>query len=371
MKSMNNFDRYGNQLGELACFFRRIALEVDESPDAILGYRYSAIMKQNMTMTYRNPVERVRFYEAAGYGDASVCLSCPGPSLSGMMLKELGTQEQSDQFHRYVTQHHARTFLAVTEPGCGSNLSNLKSRIQKNSAGYSLNSEKWLVGQGATGSVGVLIAKLSEHPLGLCAILISPQVLASQKNQPDSYIERTTLPMVGLRGARLGRLKFKNIAIADDAVLGGQLSVIERGMMALIKTFNCMRPCIGALAIGTAQALIDYSYYVKTKFSAAEKRALLSLTLHVSIARQFIYFAAQQYLQDPYETEHSSLAKIKATQLVESVANTVRSILGREALIEHPLIAKWHRDSYGFEYMEGTQAMQKINVYSAYQKKFS
>ena len=37
-------------------------------------------------------------------------------------------------------------------------------------------------------------------------------------------------------------------------------------------------------------------------------------------------------------------------------------LLGRGALLDHPLLEKWRRDSAGFEVMEGTASIQKLNI---------
>ena len=47
---------------------------------------------------------------------------------------------------------------------------------------------------------------------------------------------------------------------------------------------------------------------------------------------------------------------------------TVASLLGPGSLLEHPLLEKWSRDARGFEFMEGTSNMQKLNVFQGLEK---
>jgi alkylation response protein AidB-like acyl-CoA dehydrogenase len=42
------------------------------------------------------------------------------------------------------------------------------------------------------------------------------------------------------------------------------------------------------------------------------------------------------------------------------------SLLGPAARLEHPLLGKWWRDASGFEFMEGTTAIQRLAVAQGY-----
>lgn len=360
MNYLSNCDRYGAALGEAAAFFRQIAFEIDSQPDGITKYQSHPAINNLVFTEKQTCLERVKSYEALGYGDAGVLLACPGPSLAGMVIDEVGNDEQKNFFEHYVKTEKARTFLAVTEPQYGSHLGSLTTRLNSSNHLAILNGEKWLVGHGGTGSIGVVIIKTSDGPLGVRALLLTPQEL-QQHN-----IERYILPMTGLRGARIGRLIFKDARVDKNYLLGSHLSATEYGMMALIKTFNRMRPCVGALAIGTAQAVVDYVYKVKSHLYGSQKTLLCLLNHKISAARELLFKAACRVEENPYESGFSSLAKVTATHLAEETIKMVTKILGKGCFIHHPNLEKWYRDIWGFEYMEGTQNMHRKNTFNAY-----
>lgn len=364
MNNFSNYDRFGRGLGDAAAFFRSIALEIDAEPARIERYKSHQAINNLVYSFGQNSIDRMKSYEALGYGDAGVLLACPGGSLAGVVVDEIGDPNQRNLFYQHIHTEKARTFLAVTEPEYGSNLSSINTRaeIKKGSSGI-LNGEKWLVGHGATGTIGVVIVKLNEGPLGIRALLLTKNDL----NKTD-HIQRTLLPMTGLRGARLGRLIFCDLPVQFDYLLGTHLSSVKQGMMALIKTFNRMRPCIGALAVGTAQAMIDYADSNNFFVNAEEKQKIKLLNHSISISKSLLLAAAKKVEQDPYESGLSSLAKFRATHVAEETASTVLGGLTRDRLIDHPLLEKWYRDVWGFEFMEGTRNMHCMNAFKSYQR---
>jgi len=359
-------ERYGDFLADTVRYFRTIGFEIDRAPDSIIQYYHRLPMNQLIDLCQYTCRDRLNVYEALSYGDAGVFLACPGPSLAGMIIHELADKTQREIFYQHVFDQRARTFLAVTEPNCGSNIHLLTTALERKNNlfdQYQLSGEKWLVGHGATGSIGVTLARVSRGPLGVTAVLLTPDLLNQQA------IERTSLPMVGLRGARLGHLIFNEAIVPHENILGHHRSAIERGMAALIKTFNQMRPCVGAMAVGVAQAILDYIYEQKNQFNRKESEKYDSLSMKVGAARQLLYEAAEYIDRNPYDSVPASLAKAKATAVVEEVSREAFLFFGSCSMVDHPWLEKWYRDAWGFEYMEGTTHIHKKNVFYAYGKK--
>jgi alkylation response protein AidB-like acyl-CoA dehydrogenase len=319
-------------------------------------------MRSLIMPTQMHCLERVKTYEALGYGDASVTLACPGPSLAGLMVDELGDSQQQTFFYKHFENVPVRTFLAVTEPGAGSALSMLKTQFccDRQSEFGKLRGEKWLVSHGASGALGVVIVRTANTPLGIRALLLSPAILRG-----ESGVVRTPLSMTGLRGANLARLQFQNVDVPQSLLLGNHKSPLQHGMMALIKTFNRMRPCIAALAIGIAQAALDYVLEQGTQHAVATLRHLRRLQQRIDIVREMLYAAAAGIDHNPFESGAVSLAKAAATELAEKTVTVLCTMIGMAGGVWHPLLGKWRRDVAGFEYMEGTRNIQQLNVFQA------
>lgn len=361
--------RYGDALAADATFFREIAFAVDSNPEEITKYYDHSAVGKFTKDRKSSCLERTKVFEAGAYGDAGVLLASPGPSLSGLMLRELGTVAQQELFFDYVESTKARTFLAVTEPNHGSDANNMCTFLlpdRSSTDHYLLKGEKCLVGNGACASIGVVIARTSLNPLGINAVLLTPDMLQVDSTVVNDHLVRKPLPTFGLAGAQLAQLIFNEYPIEKKCLLGQHLSAVNRGMLAVIKTFNRMRPSVAALALGLAQAVLDYIYMERVQFNSHEESLFIRLTTLVNTARHLLHMAAATIDSNPLATVTASLAKVKATAVAETVTTQCWQFFGKGAFYEHPWLAKWYRDSFGFEYMEGTTNIHKKNICQEY-----
>lgn len=369
MPYINPARRYGQELFGFARFFRRLALSVDKQPDQLLEYVTHPAIQKLLRDDSSTAVERTLYLEAYAYGDPGVMMACPGPSLSGLMIRELGTQSQIDDFYQYLKNHHARTFFALTEPNKGSDAGKLECRLTPNHSlpgHYILNGEKCLFGNASKGKLGVILARTNEGPLGIRAVLITPELLESKQN----YIVRKRLPSIGLRGAQIGWMRFNNCPIAPEQLLGQGKAPMERGMMAVIKTFNRLRTGVGALALGQAQAVLDYFYEHNSYFRVGQVNAYTQYYYQIEAARELLLEAAGQIDSSPFDSAKISVAKVQATTVAEKVIAGVIGMMEPDVLFENPWIAKCYRDCFSWEYMEGTRNMQFKNIFQYMQTQY-
>lgn len=322
---------YPESLMESINYFRNISFEIDKDPSLIKNHLNFFSIKACAEDRQSSCFERTKRIEALSYGDPGVLLACPGPSLSGLMVRELGNSEQKEQFFSYISEKLSTTFLAVTEPSKGSDAGKMQTILKKQGVDdYQLFGEKYLVGHGANAPLGVVVARLSRGPLGIIAVLLTPDILSS--HYPS--LHRKHLNTVGLRGARLSHLTFSGLKIKDHHVLGLHLSPTQRGMMAVIKTFNRMRPGVAAFAVGHAQAIIDYA---KTNFhfSHDQKNSITALNTELMSVRMMLYDAAKAIDDDPMKGGYASSAKKKSTELIEKIFSTLFFLFLLKSLIIH------------------------------------
>lgn len=356
--------RYGKKGVADIELFRQIACKIDENPGSITNYFDARIIKKLITDETSSCLDRVRLTERLSYGDVGVLLACPGPSLAGILIRELANDAQKTVFYDHVQSKKSTTFFALTEPDHGSDIAGIKSSLIKSSSGhYIVNANKWFIGHGVDASVGVLIVKQSKGPLGLCCLLITEDLLAQHS---DSASERREMDTLGLKGARLSTLTLNNIHIDENFILGLEKDPVKRGMMAVLKVFNQMRPIVSAFSLGLSQAFIDYIYVNCDRLTPDNKTIIDALDTEVSVVRRMLYTTAHQVDQDKFNMRYSSQVKVMSTRLIEKIMSFVIEIFGQSLLYDHPLLLKWLRDGYGFEFMEGTSHANLLNVYNSF-----
>ncbi|MGU5795452.1 acyl-CoA dehydrogenase family protein [Aeromonas hydrophila] len=358
---MMNFDRsvalthYDEKWLDLAQLFRSLSLEVLNDRDVVLAHLDRPHFDEVYADRTSTCFERARMYESLSYGDPSVLLSCPGPSLSGIVLRELGSPEQQDQFFDHVSGQRARTCMAVTEPEKGSDAGNPTSSLNTD---HLLQAEKWLVGNGREATMGTIVVRTGPGPYSIVVVMLTPETLS------HTGTFRQLLPLAGLQGAGLSHLHFDNVPVKPEQVLGMHRRPLERGMHAVIKTFYRMRPCVCAMALGNAQALLDHALpYLQTPSARELHRALQS---QADGARALNLRAAQRIDDQIFDGAAVSLAKACATELAEKVSRSMPLLTGTAHYMTDAWLQKATTDVHGYEWMEGSLDMQRLNIVAGY-----
>ena len=355
---MLNADRYASLYGDTFVdevkWLREVSPIIDSYSDLAeqrdyRNDRLDQLLLDSFTMT---TYERVQMFEKLSYGDAGALLFSSGPSLSGVILNEAGSEEHKAQFYDYIKERRCRTFFAVTEPGKGSDAANLQSRLTDGR----LSGKKWLVSNGFCGEIGVALFKTGDGPLATRAALLTNEIVNS------SQIKRHLLRQYSLRGARLSYLEFDELPVPDEQLLGQHLNPCERGLFSMVRTFNKMRPCVVGLGIGYAQAVVDLLQDNLANNHSEWKQTCSGLNTILAGIRTLNQRAAKTADKEPDNTSYSSIAKIELDDLVKKIRPL---LLEHIAQLDDPLfdhVKKFIRDSYAFDFMEGTHVIQKHNL---------
>lgn len=352
-----NLDRaaqlYGTEWVEAAAWYRGNALDVVDDPNLVLRHLDHPAVAQKVRAEFViDARERAHMFEALSYGDASFLLTTPGPSLSGVLLDTIGDEQQREYFRGYVLGNLSRAFFAVTEPGRGSDAANLEARYLDGV----LTGEKMLFGNGAAAPLGTVLARVGDGPLDTVALLLTPELVAS------AAVRGQVLDQCAMHGAQLSHLRFDRLPVPGELVLGRHLKLAERGLMGMMKTFHRFRPAVASMALGHAQAIVDYT---RLYFPACSPD-LDGYDQELARVRALNRAAAAVVDRDPLRSAEVSLAKHRATRAAERVAVRLSTGLPAAALVEHPWLAKSLADVFAFEFMEGTSPIQLGNVLNGF-----
>ncbi|MDP1574039.1 MAG: acyl-CoA dehydrogenase family protein [Coxiellaceae bacterium] len=349
-------DRYGEKLYAYARNFREIALIIDQDPSKIKNYFNLPAIDFLVSDKNSTALERTCYLEAFSYGDLGVLLASPGPSLSGLMLRELGSQNQIDEFYSEIQSKKMRTFFGLTEPKKGSDANNIDTQLIKKDKSYFLTGEKCFFGNGAVAETGIVLARINDGPVGIRAIWLKPALLKSQ------CIEKQVLPMASLKGAQISYMRFSNLEVPESLILGGHKSVCQNGLLSILKVFNQLRTGVGALAIGQAQAVYDLVLQLRKSDFFSRGSFFDELHHQLTAARRYLHFAADSVDKSPLDFYHVSASKVMATRTAETVISACYDLCDINQLIENPWIVKAYRDVFCWEFMEGTTMIQKIHL---------
>jgi acyl-CoA dehydrogenase len=370
-----DLDALRDHLQPISAVLRDHALSIDANPEALNtlldagmpyrelggfppGYLDSPFRVRGAPAYLRTCAERVVVAEMLAWGDASAGVGAPGPSMAGVVIDDLGDEEQRDRFYRRAAQPKTWTFFGLTEPNRGSDAAALETAVVEVDSGRSssqmvLRGHKQYVGNVARASLGVVFARHRSGPLGLGSYLVDT-------SRPG--FEATPLVTTGMRGVQLGEVRLQDVPLMPGDTLGLHLSPARRGLLGAVRTFNRLRPVVAALAVGVTQAALDYIRSERSSLSKLERLRLEAFEDRLQAVRALVLYAATAADLDPSDGTLSSAAKSTAMDLVEEVTYAALAFFGSGARWEHPYLDKLVRDVPGLEMMEGTRTVQRLNL---------
>jgi alkylation response protein AidB-like acyl-CoA dehydrogenase len=359
---------------ELAAEFREPGMLLDRDPDCVAdlpllrGVRFSQeiVMPAQYQSREEFPPELLQavastvgatiLCERLAYGDPGVLMGSPGPSLSGATVKALGDDAQKHRYFSRVAAAPTYTFFGVTEPGKGSAATELETTLTPadDGDGWLLNGEKCYIGNGSRAELGVVFCRRATGPWGVEAVLVDTAA---------EGFHATPLPMMGLRGARFSRLRFDNVRIPPEQLLGAHRPPSRRGMHAATRTLYRARPGVAAFALGCAQAVCDYVDQERPVSAGHRWRRREALLDRIAAVRTALYRVAADIDRDVVNGHRVGAAKMSAAQVAQEATVLAAELLGPASLIEHPWLEKVYRDVRAFEIMEGTTNLHRLSVF--------
>ncbi|SFC88643.1 acyl-CoA dehydrogenase family protein [Streptomyces aidingensis] len=282
-------------------------------------------------------------------GDAGVLNACAAPSLAGFTVDALGDERQQELFYGELARTGCWTFFGMTEPEHGSDATALRTRLDRDPAGgFLMHGTKRYVANAERGSVGVVFARVGPTPLSIRAVLLK---------RPAPGFTGSPLEMLGLRGARIGEMRFDAVPVPEEHVLGRHLPLSRRGLWGANRAFTVVRLQIAAQALGVAHAIHDQVRALRPGRPGHDL-----VTARLDAARQLLYDTAAEVDARPDDREPACVAKLHTTHLAVRTARWAERELPPSALAGHPLLEKWCRDVCAFEFMDGTTNILRLAV---------
>nr|AKC92665.1 putative acyl-CoA dehydrogenase [Amycolatopsis sp. SANK 60206] len=282
-------------------------------------------------------------------GDAGVMNACATPGLAGLTVDVLGSEAQQELFYGELAGNRLGSFFGMTEPMHGTDATAMRTRLDADPCtSLRLRGVKHYVANATRGGIGVVFARTGANTLSIRAVLL-------HRDAPGFACR--TLDMLGLRGACIGEMSFDAVPIERDLVLGNHLPASRRGIWGVSRTFNVMRLQIAAQAVGVALAIRDYVCAERPGWDGHE---LVSARLDA--ARELVYDCAIEVDQHPDNRQAPSIGKAHTTTLAVEVSRWAESVLGPGCLLANPLLEKWCRDVYAFEFMDGTSNFLRLTI---------
>ncbi len=253
--------------------------------------------------------------------------------------------------------------VAMSEPGAGTALTDLKTRAEINGGTIILNGNKRWCSGGGHSDAYVVYCRLSDAPgaKGIGAVLV-------EKDMPGvTFGEGETL--MGFRGIPSADIYLDNVSVPLD-----NLIVPAGGFSKLMEAFDLERCGNATMALGQAQgALDDVLGYVQERqqfgkpiveFQAVQLK-LAEMAINVEASRLLIHRAAVNSENGLPSITESSTAKCFANEMARTVTGNALQLMGGYGYSTAYPMERRMRDAWGWGIAGGTIDIQKINIAAA------
>jgi acyl-CoA dehydrogenase len=301
------------------------------------------------------------------WGDYSVRMRRGKGGLGNAALRAAGTPEQHQKWG------HLTLAMAITEPGCGSDPSQVQTSAVLDPATdeWVLNGEKIFVTTGCRAEGVVLWATIDKSAgrAGIKSFLV-------EKGTPG-FIVAHKEKKLGIRADDTAAYVFRDCRIPRANLLGGDESIAKAnsgGFRGVMKTFNMTRPAVSAIGLGIAEAALDFTrdelrragveigYGGGIAGQSAIVERLVRLEALFEAAKLSVLRAAWLSSEGKPNNLESSMCKAKAGAAVREITQGCIEILGPMGVSREHLLEKWFRDVRITDIYEGTGEIQRMIV---------
>jgi len=300
--------------------------------------------------------------EAIAWGDGGVALTVASHnSLCSGHIVLAGTDAQKQTYLPRLASGQALGAWGLTEPGSGSDAAALATRAARRGARWVLNGTKAFVTQGSLAGVYVIMARTDPQagPRGISAFLV-------ERGTPGLRVGKHE-DKLGVRSSDTAEVILDDCEVPPDAVLGEP----GQGYRDALRVLEGGRIGIGAMALGFGRAALEASIAY-----ASERRAfgrtiagfqaiqwmLADMVTELDAAELLVMEAAARAAAGLPHRQHSSMAKLYASEAASRAASKAVQIHGGYGLIKDYVVERIYRDVKLCEIGEGTSEVQRMLI---------
>jgi acyl-CoA dehydrogenase len=297
------------------------------------------------------------------WGDVALLLSVPRQGLGNAAISSVATPEQLERLGKDVW-----AAMAITEPSFGSDSAAVSTTAVLDGDQYVINGEKIFVTAGSRATHIVVWATLDKS-LGRAAI----KSFIVPREHPGVTVERLEHKL-GIKASDTAVVRFDNVRIPKDNLLGDPEVHVEKGFAGVMETFDNTRPIVAAMAVGIARAAledlrkiltdagVEISYDKPTHAQSAAAAEFLRMEADWEAGYLLTVRSAWQADNNIPNSKEASMGKAKAARVASDITLKAVELAGTTGYSEETLLEKWARDSKILDIFEGTQQIQQLVV---------
>lgn len=285
--------------------------------------------------------EAVLYEEQARCGDSSWGVSVHNGIVAHYLLAYASEQRKKEWLPKLASGEFVGA-IAMTEPGTGSDLQNIKTRAVRDGDHYVINGAKTFITNGVHADLVVVAVKTDpdQGAQGVSLLVVDTSTPGFRRGR--------VLDKVGMHGQDTAELFFDDVRVPAENLLGEEEG---HGFIQLMQQLPQERLIIAITAVagmeGAVEQTIAYTkertafdrpifHFQNTKFTLADAAT------EAAVSRAFLDQCIEQHLRGELDVQGAAMAKLWTTERVNKVVdNCVQLFGGYGYMTEYPIARAW------------------------------
>lgn len=282
-------------------------------------------------------------------------------SLCCWPIWKFGTEEQKEKYLMPLSEGKKLGAYALTEPGSGSDSSNMRTSAVKDGDSYILNGSKIFITNGGEADVYIVFAQTDKDKKsrGITAFIVEKGMEGFSMGKKENKL--------GIRSSPTLEIIFENVKVPAENILGEE----GQGFKIAMMTLDGGRNGIAAQAVGIAQGALDAAVaYAKERKQfgkpIGEQQAvgfkLADMATKIEAARLLTYQAAWREGAGLSYGKESAMSKLYAGDIAMEVTVDAVQVFGGYGYTKDYPVERYLRDAKITQIYEGTNEIQRLVI---------
>ncbi len=253
--------------------------------------------------------------------------------------------------------------IAMTEPGAGSDLQNIKTTAMKDGNHYRISGSKTFITNGALANLIIVAAKTDPKAggPGISLFLVETDGL-------DGFRRGRNLDKLGMKSNDTSELFFDNMRIPASAMLGPEEG---QGFVQMMEQLPQERLLIAVYAMGRIERALRVTLdYVNERSAFGRKLAdfqntqfvLAECATEATIAKTFLDACISEHIAGQLTTQKASMAKYWLTDLQAKIIDRCLQLFGGYGVMAEYPLERMYRDNRIERIYAGTNEIMKLVI---------
>ena len=272
-------------------------------------------------------------------------------------ILQAGSHELKEKYLRPSIEGKFIGSIAISEPGAGSDVANLRCTAKREGDFYVINGNKTFITNGHYGNF-VTVACKTDIDAGLAGVSL---IVVDRGTQGFTT---TKLKKMGWKSSDTAEMFFDNVKVPVANLVGKE----GQGFFYIMESFQLERLVAAILAVAGCERGIEATMKYMHERNAFGKpiakyqvlrHKMVDLITEVEITKQFVYHCCDLFARGVFAVKECSMAKMKATELGKTVSDECLQMFGGYGYMSEYPIERAYRDARVGTIVGGTTEIMK------------